>query len=122
MTAIPNSPDYSEHDLLKEDCMSLSKAARRLPHVRGSKPPHPSTLFRWAEGGRRSKMGVLVRLEIVRVGGTNCTSMEALSRFFDRLYDVEKESQPVTAKQKDAETQTRTDQAMRTLRQRGLAK
>ena len=73
--------------LLSEDCLSLAKAAKRLPKVRGKHPPHPSTLFRWATQGRRSKNGNIVRLEMFRVGGTNCTSIEALQRFFDRLND-----------------------------------
>jgi len=31
------------------------------------------------------KLRQIVRLEIVKVGGTNCTSTEALNRFVDRL-------------------------------------
>ena len=44
---------------------------------------HPSTVWRWALKGVRG-----VRLEVVRVGGTLCTSAQALQRFFDRLADT----------------------------------
>ena len=44
---------------------------------------HPSTVWRWALKGVRG-----VRLEVVRVGGTLCTSAQALQRFFDRLADA----------------------------------
>lgn len=44
---------------------------------------HPSTVWRWALKGVRG-----VRLEVVRVGGTLCTSTQALQRFFDRLADT----------------------------------
>ena len=43
-------------------------------------PDDPSTLFRWASKGLRG-----VRLEVIRIGGTQCTSVEALARFFHRL-------------------------------------
>lgn len=43
------------------------------------------TLWRWAKKGLNGPDGQKVHLEIVRVGGTNCTSIEALQRFFDRL-------------------------------------
>ena len=59
-------------DLENERVLSLAQAARRLPHVRGEKTPHPSTLYRWATEGRKSRSGRIVRLEIVRVGGTDC--------------------------------------------------
>ena len=105
-------------NLLQEDCISLAKAARRLPRVRGSKPPHPSTLYRWATQGRRSRNRVRVRLEMIRVGGTNCTSIEALERFFDRLNDVEPMGTPVKPPETSLEKQA--EQAKRILRQRGL--
>lgn len=122
MVDMQNSSDRFDHDLLNEECMSIAKAARRLPRVRGSKTPHPSTLYRWAKQGRDSTNGMKVYLEIVRVGGTNCTSMEALSRFFERLNDDKKESEPVLPKQKQTPIDKRAEEAIRTLRQRGLIK
>jgi hypothetical protein len=67
-------------DLLSEQPLSLAAAAQLLPHRRGDRPAHPSTLFRWAQHGLRG-----VKLEVVQVGGTKCTSRAALARFFERL-------------------------------------
>jgi Protein of unknown function (DUF1580) len=51
-----------------------------IPRRRGGGKLHSSTVWRWALRGVRG-----VKLEVIRVGGTLCTSMEALQRFFDRL-------------------------------------
>lgn len=65
-----------------EDVLTLAEAAKSksLPRRRRRRKPHASTLYRWARHGLRG-----VRLEVIRVGGTLCTSTEALQRFFDRL-------------------------------------
>jgi hypothetical protein len=39
-----------------------------------------ATLYRWAQTGIRG-----IRLETIMVGGTRCTSTEALQRFFDMI-------------------------------------
>ena len=114
------SDTSSTSRLLGENCLSLAEAARKLPRIRGSKPPHPSTLFRWATQGRRTKSGKIAHLEITRVGGTNCTSEEALARFFDRLNGVEPTDVPKKPKQTSLEKQA--ERAKKTLRQRGLIK
>lgn len=67
-------------DPFKERVVSLTEAARRLPRRRGGKSVHPSCLFRWAKRGLRGTL-----LETTQVGGTKCTSLEALDRFFRRL-------------------------------------
>jgi len=67
-------------DLTEEQVVTLSAATKFLPMRRGGKKAHPSTLFRWASHGCRG-----VRLEIVQVGGSKCTSREAIQRFCDRL-------------------------------------
>lgn len=69
-------------DLAQETVLSLNEAAKQpiLPRRRGGKRPHVSTLYRWATAGCRDE-----HLEVVRVGGTLCTSLEALQRFVDRL-------------------------------------
>jgi len=72
-------------DVFSETVLTLSEAAKRLPRVRRGKKIHVSSLYRWIMGGRRSRDGMVVRLETVKVGGTTCTSLEALQRFFDRL-------------------------------------
>lgn len=110
----------SYQNLLEENCMSLARAAKRLPRVRGERPPHPSTLFRWATQGRRARSGKTVRLEVCKVGGTNCTSLEALERFVDRLNDVEPVDLPKRRSQPALEEQA--EKAKRILRRRGLVK
>jgi hypothetical protein len=72
-------------DLLSEKLRSFAETARRLPALRGGKPVNPATVWRWTTRGVRSRNGVLVRLEAIRVGGTCCTSDEALHRFFRAL-------------------------------------
>lgn len=69
-------------DISAERVLTLTKAAGILPHRRRGSRPHVATLYRWAQRGLRG-----VRLETLRVGGTLCTSVEALQRFFDALGD-----------------------------------
>ena len=74
-------------DVLTEQCVSLSEAAKLLPRVRGRKPPHPMTLYRWAVTGLKANSGQRVQLETTWVGGTRMTSIDALERFFARKND-----------------------------------
>ena len=84
-------------DVFSEEVIPLSMAARRLPSLRGKKPPHPFTLS---------------RLETCRVGGTICTSIEALRRFFLRLDDLEPQPSVV-------QNEHRAKEAMERLYQKG---
>jgi hypothetical protein len=63
-----------------ETVISLTEATRCLPRRRAGKRPHVSCLYRWTMSGCR---GVI--LENIQIGGTRCTSREALARFFQRL-------------------------------------
>ena len=63
-----------------ETLVSLTQAAKLLPARRGGKRPHVSCLYRWTTAGCK---GVI--LESIQVGGTRCTSREALARFFGAL-------------------------------------
>ena len=45
---------------------------------------HVATIHRWASHGVRG-----VVLETLQVGGTRCTSREALQRFFERLSSIQ---------------------------------
>ena len=74
-------------DALTEKLRSFAEAASRLPALRGGKAVNPSTLWRWTKRGVRARNGVRVRLEAIKVGGTCCTSDEALLRFFRALSD-----------------------------------
>ncbi len=69
-------------DLVAENVMSLSEAAKSnaLPRRRRGRRPNVSTLYRWA---RKGCNGVV--LETIRVGGTLCTSLQAIQRFAVRL-------------------------------------
>lgn len=69
-------------DPLVEDPIPLTQATKLpwLPRRRGGKPIHVSCLYRWTDTGCK---GVI--LESLQVGGTRCTSREALARFFERL-------------------------------------
>ena len=68
-------------DPAHETLESLTDLARwdRIPRRRGGKRIHVSTLHRWATKGSRG-----VTLETTRVGGTLCSSRDALARFFER--------------------------------------
>lgn len=63
-----------------ESLISLSEAARSLPRRRAGKRPHVSCIYRWTTTGCRG-----IVLESLQIGGTRCTSREALTRFFQRL-------------------------------------
>ncbi len=67
-------------DIRNEQLISLREAPAVLPRVRRGRKLHRATLYRWAKDGRNG-----VRLETLQVGGTLCTSVEALQRFFRAL-------------------------------------
>jgi hypothetical protein len=67
-------------DFQSENIITFSQAADELPRRRRGRKTHVSTLFRWSTIGCRG-----VVLETLKMGGTRCTSREALQRFFERL-------------------------------------
>jgi hypothetical protein len=67
-------------DSTVENPIPLAVAARLVPPRRNGKRTHISTLYRWATVGVRG-----VVLETLQVGGSRCTSREALQRFYERL-------------------------------------
>jgi hypothetical protein len=66
--------------LPEETLVALADVPRLLPRRRGGKTPHVATAYRWSTRGLRG-----IVLETIQVGGTRCTSREALARFFIRL-------------------------------------
>jgi len=72
-------------DVFKEEVLSLTQATKRLPNVNRGKRLHVTTIWRWTLGGKKCPDGSTARLETIKIGGTTCTSLEALQRFFDRL-------------------------------------
>jgi len=82
-----------------ENVISFSEACRRLPRRRAGRRSHPATMYRWASQGIRG-----VKLETIQIGGTLCTSLEALQRFFEKLSSLGRESDQVDAHDIDIET------------------
>ena len=101
-------------DPTAETLISLTNAAKlkMLPARRAGKRPHASCFYRWAKHGCR---GVI--LETIQVGGTRCTSIEALARFFHALTFSADESPTVRSPSK---RQRAADAAMETLRSEGV--
>lgn len=66
-----------------EQLVSFPEACKYLPRRRAGKAPHPATLYRWANVGLNG-----IRLETIQIGGTLCTSIEALQRFFNDLSEL----------------------------------
>ena len=52
----------------------IRDAPRRLPLLRNGKHPHIATLYRWATVGLRGR-----RLWTCKIGGTLCTTNEAIA-------------------------------------------
>ena len=85
-------------DLKTEEVLTLTEAARRLPRRRRGKRPHVATLYRWIQHGVRG-----VKLEAIQVGGTLCTSLEALQRFCERCTDPSSRPPSSTSKSRERE-------------------
>jgi hypothetical protein len=96
-----------------ETLVSLTEAARHLPRRRAGKRPHVSCIYRWTTSGCR---GVI--LESVQVGGTRCTSKEALARFFRRLTAGDAADAPKV--RSVAQRERAAEKAMRDLEQAGV--
>ena len=110
-------------DVFKETLVTMAEAVKRLPEVGGREGhPHVGTLYRWMLRGCTSRDGMVIRLETVKMGGTACTSLEALQRFFDRLSgDTTVVTPPTpTKRQLDKERERRIQQAERELRAAGI--
>ena len=70
----------STPDLLNEDVISLTGAARLFPGTRGAERVSPSTTFRWCTRGVKTPTGV-VKLESFRAGSRVFTTRQAVERF-----------------------------------------
>src|SRR5688572_9301917 len=64
----------------REQPLTFTEAAKLPTLRRNGKAPAVSTLWRWATNGVRGHL-----LEIVRIGGTACTTAEAVNRLLARL-------------------------------------
>jgi hypothetical protein len=79
----------SEHidQLLSEQPIGMSQAARLLGTFRRGRACHPSTVVRWCKPGVRLPDGRRLRLEHVKVAGRLMTSRPALLRFLAAQQD-----------------------------------
>lgn len=98
-------------DPTQETLLSLTQAAKLLPARRGGKRPHVSCLYRWTTAGCKG-----VALESIQIGGTRCTSKEALGRFFEALTHADS---PRTARS-TSQRQRAAAAAERELEQQGV--
>ena len=76
--------------VLGETTIYLIDVPDHLPTGHKGRRTHPSTCLRWVLRGVRG-----VRLEAVRLGGRWVTSLEALSRFGDRVTATAASAAPV---------------------------
>jgi hypothetical protein len=68
-------------DITTDPPITFAQAAALVPRRRRGRKASVSTLYRWAKPpGTRG-----IVLETIQVGGTLCTSVGALQRFFDLL-------------------------------------
>ena len=86
-------------DLSVEKLLTFSEVASILPRRRRGRKTAVTTIYRWASRGLHG-----VRLETIQVGGSLCTSREALQRFFQQL-DRSSASAAAPARVKEAKEQ-----------------
>jgi hypothetical protein len=96
-----------------ETIVALAYVPEDLPRRRGRKKPHVSCIYRWTTSGCRG-----VVLKSIQIGGTRCTSKEALARFFRRLTQGDAAEAP--AVRSVAQRERATARAMRELDAAGL--
>ncbi len=105
-------------DVFQEHVVSLADASKQLPRVRNGKKIHVASLYRWITAGKRGPDSSIVRLESIRIGGTVCTSLEALQRFFNRLTGDQQLVSPPAVTQR--QWNQRHERAMRELKEWGV--
>lgn len=95
-------------DLATEQLVALADVPPLLPRRRGGRRVHLATLHRWCTKGLKGRV-----LESLQVGGTRCTSREALQRFFGALDDEPapraRSSTPAQRARDDAEDEAALD-------------
>ena len=82
-------------DVFREHVVKLTDAAKRLPRIRRGKKIRIAAIQRWAFKGIKGRAGEIVRLETIRLGRTNWTSLEALQRYFYLLSGIQPRNQLV---------------------------
>jgi hypothetical protein len=97
-----------------EQLVSLTDAARLLPARRKGKKPHTSCLYRWSVSGCKG-----IVLESLQVGGTRCTSREALARFIEAL-TLASPTGPQMSVRSPIKRQRAAEKAIRELERQGV--
>jgi hypothetical protein len=64
-------------DIEIEDVFPLTEVPEVVARLRGGRRVNLATVHRWTMAGCRGR-----KLEFLQVGGTRCTSLQALQRFF----------------------------------------
>lgn len=72
---------------MTDELLSLSNLAKRLPAIRGGKPPSRNTLYTWATKGLKSRSGHRIRLETQFVGGILCATLDDVLKLGERKDD-----------------------------------
>jgi hypothetical protein len=93
----------------------LAHSPEYVPRLRRGRKIHKSTCWRWATRGVRG-----VVLETVQVGGTRCTSREALQRFFERLTLVSRGEEPSRVQRTVSQRQRQSEAAAQKLDELGV--
>jgi hypothetical protein len=105
---------------IDETIIPPPEATKEVPRRRRGRKTHVSTIYRWMTSGCRG-----IVLESIQVGGTRCTSREALQRFFDRLSESaptgssEDHSGPISVRRSLAQRQRQSAEAGRRLAEMG---
>ncbi len=102
-------------DLATEEIMTLSQVPAILPPRRAGRNAHVSCIYRWTSTGFRG-----VVLESVQIGGTRCTSKEALFRFFAELTRLQARPPPALSVSAAAGRQREVERAERQLDAEGV--
>src|SRR5262245_21579144 len=102
-------------DVLTEQLFSLTEAAELMPARRKGRRLHVSCLYRWSTAGCR---GVI--LETVSVGGTRCTSREAVVRFIEAVTAVRRGKQPAALPRSPSRHQAAAAKAKQELAKLGI--
>jgi hypothetical protein len=99
-----------------EELLTLTEAAKAIPRRRGNRPVHVSCIYRWTQSGCKG-----IRLESIQIGGTRCTSREALARFFAALsQQAGLTADSGTATRSTARRQKDSERAAKELEQLGI--
>lgn len=103
-----------------DDLLPLSELAKRLPAVRGQRPPNRSTLYRWATVGLKSRGGERIRLDATFIGGTLCASLADVRRLGQKKCDADFRQPEVVSDREREAARKRGEAAMERLKQAGF--